>query len=160
MDFALATGRGPAVVVNLEGSRPLVRDEDVVAFGRRDAEDAEKYGSHRIEDTAIRVIDLAEIRKLGAADAARQAVEHLSRPELSGFWMHLDADVLDDAVVPAVDYRMPGGLSWDDLVTTLQAAVASGRAVGINVTIFKPKLDGDGSIATAFVDALAKGLRP
>ena len=36
---------------------------------------------------------------------------------------------------------------------------ASRRVVGINVTIFNPKLDGDGSIATAFVDALAKGLR-
>ena len=160
MDLALATGRGPAIVVDLEGRRPLVRDEDVVAFGRRDAEDAEKHGSQRIEDTAIRVIDLAEIRDCGAADAAIQAVDHLARPELSGFWMHLDADVLDDAVMPAVDYRMPGGLPWDDLETTLQAAIASRRAVGVNVTIFNPKLDGDGSIATALVDALAKGLRP
>jgi arginase len=31
MDLALATGRGPTVVTNLEGLRPLVRDEDVVA---------------------------------------------------------------------------------------------------------------------------------
>ena len=84
MDLALATGRGPAVVVDLEGRRPLVRDEDVVAFGRRDAEDAEKHGSQRIEDTAIRVIDLAEIRKCGVADAAIRAVDHLSRPELFG----------------------------------------------------------------------------
>lgn len=160
MDLALATGRGPAVVVDLEGRRPLVRDEDVVAFGRRDAEDAEKHGSQRIEDTEIRVIDLAEIRKCGAAHAASRAVDHLARPELSGFWMHLDADVVDDAVMPAVDYRLSGGLSWDDLETTLQAAIASRRAVGINVTIFNPKLDGDGSIATAFVEALAKGLRP
>ena len=160
MDLALATGRGPAVVVNLEGRRPLVRDDDVVAFGRRDAEDTEKYGSQRIEDTAIRVIDLAEIRESGAADAAIQAVDYLARPELSGFWIHLDADVLDDAVMPAVDYRMPGGLSWNDLETTLQAAIASRRAVGVNVTVFNPKLDGDGSIATALVDALAKGLRP
>jgi arginase len=160
MDLALATGRGPAIVVDLEGRRPLVRDEDVVAFGRRDAEDAEKHGSQRIEDTAIRVIDLAEIRECGAAGAAVQAVDHLARPELSGFWIHLDADVLDDAVMPAVDYRMPCGLSWDDLETILQAAIASRRAVGVNVTIFNPKLDDDGSIATALVDALAKGLRP
>jgi arginase len=41
MDLALATGRGPAIVTNLEGRRPLVRDEDVVALGRRDAEVAE-----------------------------------------------------------------------------------------------------------------------
>jgi arginase len=50
-------------------------------------------------------------------------------------------------------------LSWEELVTILQVAIASGRAIGLNVTIFDPKLDGDGSIAAAFVDALAKGLR-
>lgn len=158
MDLALATGRGPAIVADLEGRRPLVRDEDVVAFGRRDAEDAEAHGSQRIEDTAIRVVDLAEVRKRGADDATRRAIENLSRPEVVGFWVHLDADVLDDAIMPAVDYRMPGGLSWEELATTLQVAIASGRAIGLNVTIFNPELD-DGSIAAAFVDALVKGLR-
>jgi arginase len=137
----------------------LVQDEDVVAFGRRDAEDAEAHGSQRIEDTAIRVVDLAEVRKRGAGDATLRAIGDLSRQEVVGFWVHLDADVLDDAVMPAVDYRMPGGLSWQELVTTLQVAIASGRAIGLNVTIFNPELDVDCSIAAAFVDALAKGLR-
>jgi arginase len=54
---------------------------------------------------------------------------------------------------------MPGGLSWEELATILQVAIASGRAIGLNITIFNPKLDGDGSIAAAFVDALVKGLR-
>ncbi len=138
---------------------PMVRDGDVVAFGRRDAEDAAAHGSQRIEDTEIRVLDLPTIRAHGAVGAAKEAVEHLSRPELAGFWMHLDADVLDDGIMPAVDYRMPGGLSWDELAATLRTGVASGRAVGLNVTIFNPKLDADGSIATAFVSALTQGLR-
>jgi arginase len=159
MDLALATGRGPEIVTDLEGRRPLVRDEDVVAFGRRDAEDAEAHGSQRIEDTAIRVVDLAEVRKRGAGDAALSAIKDLSKPEVVGFWAHLDADVLDDAIMPAVDYRMPGGVSWQELITILQVAIASGRAIGLNVTIFNPKLDVDGSIAAAFVDALATGLR-
>src|SRR5215207_7903404 len=45
MDLALATGRGPEVLTNLEGRGPLVRDEDVVAFGFRDAEEQAEYGS-------------------------------------------------------------------------------------------------------------------
>ena len=159
MDLALATGRGPLIVTNLEGRRPLVRDEDVVAFGRRDAAEAEAHGSQRIEDTAIRVADFAELRKCGAGEATHRAIEALSRPEVAGIWVHLDADVLDDAVMPAVDYRMPGGLSWEELATILQVAIASGRAIGLNVTILNPKLDSDGSIAAAFVDALVKGLR-
>jgi arginase len=73
--------------------------------------------------------------------------------------VHLDADVLDDLAMPAVDYRMPGGLSWDELARTLCTAADSGRAVGINVIIFNPELDRDGSIAKAFVYALELGLR-
>lgn len=160
MDLALATGRGPKVVTDLEGRRPLVRDGDVVVFGRRDAEDAEEHGSQRVEDTAIRVIDLAAVRERGADDAAGAAVEHLSRSDIAGFWIHLDADSLDDAIMPAVDYRMADGLSWDELATTLRTAAASETAIGINITIFNPKLDQDGSIAAAFVDALAEGLLP
>lgn len=91
--------------------------------------------------------------------AAARAIARVSAAELCVFWMHLDADILDDAVMPAVDYRMPDGLSWDELVIVLRAAAATGRMVGIDVTIFNPKLDGDGAIARGFVEALGKGLR-
>ena len=37
MDLALATGRGPAILADLEGLRPLVRDADVAVLGPRDA---------------------------------------------------------------------------------------------------------------------------
>jgi arginase len=160
MDLALATGRGPAVVTDIEGRCPLMRDEDVVVFGRRDAADAEAHGSQRIEDTAIAMIDLAAVRAAGIEVAAASAVERLSKLELDGVWIHLDADVLDDKVMPAVDYRIPDGFSWDELAAVVRAVVSSGRAVGINVTIFNPKLDGDGSIARAFIQALAQGLKP
>jgi arginase len=159
MELALATGRGPAVVSDLESRRPLVRDQDVVAFGFRDSEYAAAHGSQRIEDSAIGLLDLAEVRKRGMVEAIQHAIQTLSQPELAGFWVHLDADVLDDAVMPAVDYRMPGGLSWEELIKVLQAAISSGRAVGIDITIFNPKLDEDGSIAATFVDALIEGLK-
>jgi Arginase family len=100
---------------------------------------------------------LPTCRTLG--EAIHHAIEDLSRPELAGTWVHLDADVLDDAVMPAVDYRMPGGLSWEEVAMILQVAIASGKAIGLNITIFNPKLDSDGSIAAAFVDTLVKGLR-
>jgi arginase len=160
MELALATGRGPAVVTNLEGRGRLVREGDVVVLGRRDAADADAHGSQRIEDTAIEVIDLPVVRTAGAEAAAARALQRLSAPALDGFWIHLDADVLDDAVMPAVDYRMPDGLSWDELAAVLRASVASGRAVGIEITIFNPKLDADGSIARAFTDALTRSLKP
>lgn len=159
MDLALATGRGPAVVTDLEGLQPLVRDEDVVVLGRRDARDADEHGSQRIEETGIAMLDLAAVRRDGAAAAAARALARVARPDLQGFWVHLDADVLDDAVMPAVDYRMADGLSWNELTAVLREVVASRMVVGIDVTVFNPALDRDGGIAHAFVDALAAGLR-
>jgi arginase len=158
MDLALATGRGPGVVADLEGRGPLVLDEDVVVFGRRDAEEAERAGSQRIEDTAIAVVDLPMVRDRGAQGAAHDAVERLRRSELAGFWIHLDCDVLDDAVMPAVDYRLPGGLSWNELETVIRVAIESGDALGLEVTIFNPALDTDGAIARALVARLVRAL--
>jgi arginase len=158
MDLALATGRGPSVVAHLAGSGPLVRDDDVVVFGRRDADEADAAGSQRIEDTSIEVVDLPAVRDRGAARAARDAMERVGRSNLDGFWIHLDCDVLDDAVMPAVDYRLRDGLSWDELATVLRLAIESRRAVGIEVTIFNPTLDADGVIARSLVDCLAGAL--
>jgi arginase len=158
MELALATGRGPDLVTSIEGRRPFVLDEDVVVFGRRDGAVADSHGSQRVEDTSIEMIDLDAVRAVGVEVAAARAVGHLTAPRLEGFWIHLDADVLDDAIMPAVDYRMPGGLSWTELATALHAGVDSGAAVGIDVTIFNPKLDPDGAIARAFVATLAESL--
>ena len=158
MDLALATGRGPSIVADLEGRGPLVRDEDVVQLGRRDADEAERAGSQRIEDTTITVIDLQTVRQRGSEVAALDALERLGRPELNGFWIHLDCDALDDAVMPAVDYRLPGGLSWAELETVIRTAVTGGYVLGLEVTIFNPALDRNGSIAHALVACLVGAL--
>jgi arginase len=158
MDLALVTGRGPEIVTDVEGRKPLVRDEDVVQLGRRDREEADKAGSQRIEDTAITVIDLPAIRRAGIRKVTDDAIARLCRPDLGGFWIHLDCDALDDAVMPAVDYRIPGGLSWIEVETVIRAAVESGSVVGLEVTIFNPALDQDGSIARALVTCLAGAL--
>jgi arginase len=160
MDLALVTGRGPAIVADLEGRRPLVRDEDVAALARRDAEETEERGSQRIEDTAIAVIDLASLRQAGIEASMDRVLRRLTSPEVAGFWIHLDADAIDDAIMPAVDYRLPGGLHWNELVAILRAAMASGKALGIDVTIFNPKLDQDGAVARDLVTALGQGLSP
>lgn len=73
-------------------------------------------------------------------------------------WIHVDCGVLDDAVMPAVDYRLPGGLSWDELETVIQLAMESHAVVGVEVTIFNPALDSDGAIARALAACLVGAL--
>lgn len=157
MDLAWVTGHGPAVVADLEGRRPLVRPGDAVAFGYRDHEDQEASGSQPLP-AGLRAFDLPELRATGVEAAAREAVGRLLRDDLDGFFIHLDADVLDDAVMPAVDFRTPGGLSPDELRAVLGVALDSGRAVGLEVTIYNPDLDADGTAGRVLAKVLAEAL--
>jgi arginase len=161
MDLAIVSGRGPNVLTNIDGLKPLVRDPDIVVFGYRDAEQAASYGSQDVRDTNMHVFDLPSVRKFGTiAAAASQAVDILANNELlDGFWIHLDVDVLDDSIMPAVDYRLGGsGLSFSELSELLKILVGSDRAVGMDITIFNPLLDFDGSITRRFVSSLIQGL--
>ncbi|AZQ39736.1 arginase family protein [Streptomyces cyaneochromogenes] len=157
MELALATGRGPRLLTDLEGRGPLVRDEDVVAFGFRDAAESARAGMQPLP-AGLHAIDLDAVRAFGADKAARRAVDRLAAGAGAGFWVHLDVDVLDDAIMPAVDYRQPDGLTWDELESVLRTALADARAVGLDVTIFNPRLDPDGTIAARLAECLRRGL--
>lgn len=75
MDLALATGRGPAILADLDGLGPLVADQDVVVLGYRHAEAGRRWDAFE--------------RRAGAArqDAAR-AGGILGRDE----WREADRD--------------------------------------------------------------------
>jgi len=157
MDLALVTGYGPSLLTDIEGRGPLVRPEDAVAFAYRDHKDQEEYGSQPLPKE-LKAIDLPAVRAMGIEAAVREAVDHLTREELDGFFIHLDADCLDDVIMPAVDFRVPGGLSWDELRAALRIALASGKAVGLEITIYNPRLDEDGSAGRGLTDVLAEAL--
>ena len=157
MDLAFVTGYGPALLTNIEGRSPLVRPEDAVAFAFRDHQDQAEYGSQPLPP-ALLAYDLPAVRRLGVERAARAALDHLMRSELDGFFIHLDADCLDDAIMPAVDFRVPGGLSWHELATALRIILASGKAVGLEVAIYNPRLDADGGAGRGLTNVLAAAL--
>jgi arginase len=158
MDLAIVSGRGPDILTDIDNLKPLVRDEDIILFGYRDREQAASFGSQDVRNTSIHSFDLSYVKELGITTAAIEAVKKLLQKELKGIWIHLDADVLDDSIMPAVDYRLNGGLSFYELSELLKIIVASSRSVGMDITIFNPNLDPDGSIARRFVSSLLEGI--
>ena len=62
--------------------------------------------------------------------------------------------------MPAVDYRLPDGLTWEELTGVLRTAVASDRATGLDIPLFNPPLAPDGRVARSLVDGLVAGLTP
>jgi arginase len=136
---------------------PAQLHESCVAFAIRDHEDQAAFGSRPLPKV-LRAYDLDAVRRLGVESAARAAVGNLTRAELHGSFIHVDADCLDDSIMPAVDFRVPGGLSWDELGAALRLILASGKAVGLEVTIYNPRLDEDGSAGRGLADVLDAAL--
>jgi arginase len=157
MDLAFATGYGPALLTDLEQRGPLVHPADTVAFGFRDADEQHQYGSQPLA-TEILALDLTTVRRIGVEGAMQAALDRLTRPGIEGFFIHLDADCLDDRIMPAVDYRLPDGFSWSEVVSILRVALASGRAVGMEITIYNPALDEDGRAGRELTNVLAAAL--
>ncbi|ATL31850.1 arginase family protein [Streptomyces formicae] len=149
-ELALATGRGQADLTDIEGLRPYLRDEDVRLFGMRDDdEDRAEFRDLKISNATV-----GEIRQWGPDTVARAVVQTLEVPVLDGFWVHLDADVLDPTVMPAVDSPDDGGLFPDELLALLRPLVNSPRCVGLNLTIYDPDLDPSGAAGDLLADLL------
>ncbi|MFE1955130.1 MULTISPECIES: arginase family protein [Streptomyces] len=148
-ELALGTGRGQSDLTDIEGLRPYLRDEDVRLFGGRDAfeEDRAELAALKIPNTTV-----GELREWGVDEVVRGHVLSLETPALDGFWLHLDADVLDPSVMPAVDSPDPDGLLPAELLALLRPLLASPRCVGMNITIYDPDLDPDGTAGALLTD--------
>ena len=159
MDLAIVAGHGPDILTDIDHLEPLVMEQDVVVFGYRDAEQSAKYGCQDIKKTTkMKAIELDDVRRLGFQNAADLGIATLLKNELAGFWIHLDADVLDDFIMPAVDYRLPGGITFTELSNLLKLLLLSKKAIGISLTIFNPTLDIDGNITRNFLSSIIEGL--
>jgi arginase len=146
-DLAFATGRGPAVLTELEGRAPVVEPRDVVVFGNRDRGERTDGGCQPLPED-MGVIARERVRDLGVDAAMAEALSLLRRrgeEELDGIWIHVDADVLDGAIMSAVDDPSPDGLIWGELAAALGMAIGSGLAVGLQITIYNPDFDESGA---------------
>jgi arginase len=155
--LALAVGRGDTPLARLAGDEPLVYGKDVVVIGRRDAAQP-WYGHAALAASPILDIPGTALRDRGGADVAAAALRSLtslgSSGEPRGFWIHLDADIINPTVMPAVDSPEPGGPTINQVVELLTPLVRHPRALGLELTIYDPALDPDQSCATRLVTLL------
>ena len=152
--LALVTGRGQADLAAIEGRRPYFRDIDVVVLGVRAQDD------YRLDLQAAGIVTrpVPTLRVEGAARSAQWARDQLS--DCAGYWVHVDVDVLDPAVMPAVDAPDPGGIAFPELELLIAGLVETPHCLGLELTVFDPDYDPDGSYAAEIVATLVAGLAP
>lgn len=153
-DLALVTGRGQVELAGIENRRPYLRDGDVVVVGIRE------HDEYRMDLQAagIAVRPVPELRAAGPARTAAWARERLA--DCAGYWLHVDVDVLDPAVMPAVDAPDDGGIAHRELELLIAGLVADQACLGLELTVFDPDQDPAGGYAAELVDTLVASLAP
>jgi arginase len=149
--LALVTGRGQSDLAAIEQRRPYVRDRDVVLVGLR-ATDPYRLD---LQAGGFSFRAAPDLRANGATRTAQWAREQLT--ECLGYWLHLDVDVLDPSVMPAVDAPDPGGIAYPELELLLRGLVGSPDCLGAEITVFDPDFDIEGTYAADLVNALVTG---
>lgn len=153
MDLALATGRGEKLLTEWpDVPVPLVPDEYVIQIGEREAREPD-FAWSDVSDTAITRIDVYAARDSGGETVLADVKEALNRIDLP-YWVHLDVDVLDQVIMPAVDSPGSPGIDPGDLSILLRGLLSSPRCLGLDMTIFDPDLDPDGAYARLLVSLL------
>jgi arginase len=146
--LGLVTGHGPDALVDLKDGKPYVRVEDAVQIGlSRVPSDTQFAVTESFEKSGIKAVTVEDIDRRGARTAAAEARAFLDAAPTQGFWIHLDADVLDGKIMPAVDSPNDRGITFVQLKEILSVLLASPMAVGLEITIFDPDLDPDGRLA-------------
>ena len=101
-------------------------------------------------------VDAFTIQNTDVNRVTAELLRHIdSKRDLQGFWLHFDTDVLSDKINPAVDYRLPGGLSVDEVTLFLQRLLTTQRIAGMSVTIYNPRLDPTGEAGRVITGILA-----
>ena len=161
MDLALASGRGEPLLAQwpqIEG--PLVRDGDIIQIGERDAGSPTfRQGYGDILDTDIMQITSQRALSDGSGITARRATTRLELRRLDKVWLHVDLDVLDKSVMPAVDSPGSPGFGFDQLRQLVSALVASGRIAGAAFTIYDPNRDPKNKYAQPLAKCIGQGVR-
>ena len=84
------------------------------------------------------------------------ALDHVAAVASDRVWLHIDLDVLDQAVFPATDYLMSGGLDWDELVDAGAPGRDRPRLVGWSIACYNPEKDPGGTDGRAIVAAMER----
>ena len=90
----------------------------------------------------------------GAGSRAAVWADRLGVP----MWLHLDVDVLDPSIMPAVTYPQDGGPDTDELAAVLTPLAAAPNLLGVSIADFRPDLDPDGRHAARLVTLLDQTL--
>jgi arginase len=155
------SGRGEKLLTewpDIEGA--LAADADIVQVGERGQGTPaflQYYGE--ILKTEITQMTAQRVHAEGTAAVARAVIARLEVRRIDRAWLHVDLDVLDEKVMPAVDSPGSPGFDYGQLADLVGRLVHSGRIVGANFSIYDPERDPGHAHAPDLVACIAASVR-
>ncbi|MFW0738746.1 arginase family protein [Flavobacterium sp. T12S277] len=148
MAASIVTGNGTEKLTNILNLRPYINEENLWCVGNREYDDAYE---NEIRNSAATYVSLKNLRKQGILKSVQSFLSEVKNKKLDGFWLHIDLDVLNDAVMPCVDSRTPDGLTYEEFNELLSLLFQSNQLTGLEITILDPDLDVTGQYTKEFV---------
>jgi arginase len=157
MPVAVVLGDGPPPWVERVAPVPVTPANGIAILGYHDPDELADLGAQLAVNRAAGLFDadVATIRRDGPTATAAAALDHVHRAS-DRVWLHIDVDVLDQAILPATDYLMSGGLDWDELVELLRPVAADPGLVGWSIACYNPEKDPGGADGRAIVAAMER----
>ncbi len=132
--FRALDGQGPVTLIHLDASE-MSHIHDIFQLGIRgqgsaraeEVEAARRYGAH--------IITSDEVHRVGV-EAILKRVANNGR-----YYISIDADGLDPAVMPAVAGPQPGGLTYQQTIDIIKGLFRKGRVLGLDLVELTPARD-------------------
>ena len=138
MCLAMTCGRGPTLTDEIEKIRPLVSEENVIHVGSR-ALDPEE--ARAMQQSPLELYSATQVRNDGVEKIAQTAARVLNE-RCDWILCHLDLDVIDPRIMPAVNFPTSGdALTTQDTITIIRKLRVTDKLRVFNIAAYNPMMD-------------------
>jgi len=137
MPLAVLLGHGPQALVDIAGSEPALRPQDVCVIGARDLDLGEVA---LVRELKIGVYPMSELDRRGTAVCVAEAMDRVLA-DTDGVHLSFDLDGIDPQDAPGVGTPVPGGLTIRESHLICEAASWTRKLVGMEMVELNPTLD-------------------
>ncbi len=138
MCLAMTCGRGPSLSDEIEELRPFVSEKNIIHVGSRALDPDE---GKVLEESALTLYSASEVHRNGIEETARSVTNDLTE-HCDWIVCHLDLDVIDPRIMPAVNFPTLGeALIMEDVVTVIRRLRDTGKLRVFNIAAYNPMMD-------------------
>ena len=138
---------------NIAKISPKVLPEDIIFIGLRDYEKEEKA---LIEKYGMKVITIAELRRIGAENVSRKALRYLS--DCTDIYISFDVDSLDSSISRGTGTPVTNGLKEREAEDLISKFMQNHKICCFEITEVNPTLDKENLMAEIAFNILQRSV--